>query len=128
MNLTVLQGEFSVWRLESDAPLPEIEPRSLLSVTRTEQELSIVCSAADVFPGGRAEHGWRCLRVEGPLPFEMTGVLASLSAPLAEARIPIFVVSTYDTDYFFVKAEDLDRACSTLSAEGHSVNVETLER
>ncbi len=75
----------------------------------------------DVPAGATAETGWRCLQVEGPLAFEMTGVLAALSAPLARAEIPIFVVSTYDTDYLLVKAVDLDSACDALRDEGHSV-------
>lgn len=70
-----------------------------------------------------AETGWRCLKVEGPLAFEMTGVLAAISAPLAHAEIAIFVVSTYDTDYLLVKAADLDRACTTLRDEGFVVDM-----
>jgi hypothetical protein len=121
VNLTVLPGEFSVWRLDSDAPLPEIEPRNLVSITRTASEVSIVCSSEDVPPGGRAEHGWRCLRVEGPLAFELIGVLASLSAPLAAARIPVFVISTFDTDYLLVKSVDLTDSCQALRQAGHTV-------
>jgi hypothetical protein len=117
--LTVLDGEFSVWRLAADAEIPEVDPSSFLSVTRTEGELSIVSSATEVPRGARAEAGWRCLQVEGPLPFELTGVLATLSAPLAEAEVPIFVISTYDTDYLLVKSGDLDRACTTLANQGH---------
>ena len=79
--------------------------------------------SVDVPLGVVAENGWRCLRLEGPLPFEMTGVLAALSAPLAEAGIPIFVISTYDTDYLLVKSGDLDRACATLVNEGHDVDM-----
>ena len=120
-RLSVLPGEFSVWRLAADAPLPPIESGSFLSVTRTDDELSIVSSSNDVPAGVTAEEGWRCLRVEGPLAFEMTGVLAGLSAPLACAEVPIFVVSTYDTDYVLVKAADLERACSALQGEGHVI-------
>jgi len=122
VKLTVLPGEFSVWRLAADAPIPAVDPGSFLSLTRTEDELSIVSSSSDVPADAAAETGWRCLRAEGPLAFEMTGVLASLAVPLAEAEIPIFVVSTYGTDYILVKAADLDRACSKLSDEGHTVN------
>jgi hypothetical protein len=121
LHLTVLPGEFSVWRLAADAPLPSIGPGRFLSMTRSNDELSIVSDSADVPAGATAETGWRCLRVEGPLAFEMTGVLAALSAPLARAEIPIFVVSTYDTDYLLVKASDLDTACMTLRDEGFVV-------
>ena len=123
LRLTVLPGELSVWRLAADAPLPSIKPDRFLSMTRTNDELSIVSSSTDVPAGVPAETGWRCLSVEGPLPFEMTGVLAALSAPLARAEIPIFVVSTYDTDYLLVKAEDLDNACSTLRDQGIVVDM-----
>jgi hypothetical protein len=121
LRLAVLPGEFSVWRLAADAPLPSIDASSFLSMTRTDDELSVVSPSTDVPAGAKTENGWRCLRVEGPLPFEMTGVLAALSAPLAKAEVPIFVVSTYDTDYLLVKATDLDKACTTLRDEGHLV-------
>jgi hypothetical protein len=121
LNLTVLQDEFSVWRLAADAPLPSIEAGGLLSITRTDNELSIV-SSSNVPAGVTAETGWRCLRVEGPLSFELTGVLADLSAPLARAGIPIFVISTYDTDYVLVKAVDLEQACSALRDKGHAID------
>ena len=123
MKLTVLPGDFSVWRLASDAPLPAVDPVSFLSVTRTEDELSIVSASSDAPADATAETGWRCLKVEGPLAFEMTGILAALSAPLAAAEITIFAISTYDTDYLLVKAVDLDRACSTLCEQGHTVTL-----
>jgi hypothetical protein len=128
LRLTVLPGEYSVWRLAANEPLPSIEGGSFLSMTRTDDELSVVSASTDVPAGAWAETGWRCLRVEGPLPFEMTGVLAALSAPLAQAEIPIFVVSTYDTDYFLVKAGDLERTCTTLSDEGFVVDMEHEQR
>ncbi len=121
MKLTVLPGEFSVWRLAANAPLPVVNPSTFLSMTRSADELSIVAPSSEVPPDATVEPGWRCLKVEGPLAFEMTGVLAALSMPLADAGIPIFLISTYDTDYLLVKATDLDRACSTLSNEGHTV-------
>jgi hypothetical protein len=121
VNLTVLPGEYCVWRLAADAPPPSIESGNFLSVTRTPDELSIVSLSSEVPPEAKAESGWCCLRVEGPLPFEMTGVLAALSAPLAVAEVPIFVLSTYDTDYLLVKASDLDKACMALRYEGFVV-------
>jgi len=123
LRLMVLPGEFSVWRLAADAPLPSLESNRFLSMTRTNDELSVVSLSIDVPEGVMAETGWRCLKVEGPLSFEMTGVLAALSAPLAKVVVPIFVVSTYDTDYLLVKAADLDRACTTLRDEGFVVDM-----
>lgn len=124
MKLTALPGDYSIWRLDADAPLPSIESRQFLSFTRTEDELSVVSLSSDVPEGALAEAGWRCLRVEGPLPFELTGVLAELSKALADAEIPIFVVSTYDTDHLLVKAGELGKACATLRDQGHVVDVE----
>ena len=121
MKLTVLPGEFSVWRLAADAPLPAVETGTFLSMTRSEDELSIVSPSSEVPADATAEPGWRCLKVKGPLAFEMTGVLAALSAPLADAGIPIFVVSTYDTDYLLVKSVDLKRSCQALQHAGHTV-------
>ena len=95
--------------------------RRARSVTRTPDELSIVCSEASVPPTARAQRGWRALEVQGPLDFSLTGVLAALTAPLAQARISIFALSTYDTDYLLVPGEDLARACATLTAAGHTV-------
>jgi len=122
LKLTVLQGEFSVWRLDADGSQPAIETDTFLSMTRTDDELSIVSSSSNVPAGATVETGWRCLRVEGPLSFELTGVIADLSAPLARAGIPIFVVSTYDTDYVLVKAVDLEQACSALRDKGHAID------
>ena len=123
MKLTLLQGEFSVWRLAADAPLPVVEAGAFLSMTRTDDELSIVSSSSDVPAGVTAETGWRCLRVEGPLSFELTGIVADLSAPLARAEIPIFVVSTYDTDYLLVKAADFENACTALRNDGYVIEL-----
>ena len=123
VQLTVFKGDYSVWCLAADEPLPSIESSSFLSITRTNDELSVVSPTSDVPAGARSETGWRCLKVEGPLAFEMTGVLAALSTPLAKAEIPIFVVSTYDTDYLLVNVDDLDRASSTLREAGHVVDL-----
>ncbi|MEJ2190226.1 MAG: ACT domain-containing protein, partial [Acidobacteriota bacterium] len=84
-------------------------------------EVSLV-SVADAVPEGvRAEKGFRCLAVIGPLAFDITGVVAGLSVPLAEAEIPIFVVSTFDTDYLLVRSQYLDRAIQTLTNAGFRI-------
>ncbi len=66
-----------------------------------------------------AERGWLALKLEGPFPFSMTGLLASFPQPLAEAQIPIFAISTFDTDYVLIKRENLEQAVATLGAAGH---------
>jgi hypothetical protein len=120
LNLFLLPGVLAVCRLEKDASIPQwASGGSFSSVTRTDEELSVVCSQGQVPSGIRAEKGWRCLQVEGPLDFSLTGILAVLAMPLAQAGISVFAISTYDTDYFLVKQENLERAIEALAKEGH---------
>jgi len=122
LKLIVLDGEFAVARLEPSRPIPAWATRGAVwSVTRTPEELSVVCAAADVPGDARSEPGWRCLRVAGSLDFSLTGILASLTAPLAKAGVSVFAVSTYDTDYLLVRQASLDQAVGCLRAAGHEV-------
>ena len=116
-----MEGRFAVCRLDPDSEVPEHLPlASLLSITRTPRELSIVCRESRGLPG-TIESGWRCLVVDGPLAFDQVGILASLAQPLADAEISIFVVSTYDTDYLLVKEDKLELALEPLQAAGHRI-------
>lgn len=120
--LRQLPQTFAVCRLAPDDPLPAwISERGWWSITRTDHELSIVCDAARLPVDAVAERGWRGLMVQGPLPFGLTGILASLATPLADARISIFAISTYDTDYLLVKDRVFGQACDVLRAAGHEV-------
>ena len=92
-----------------------------MSVTRTAEELSVVCEQAGVPANIQAERDWRALRIKGTLDFSLTGILANIAFPLANAGISIFAVSTFDTDYVLVKAERLGEAVSALTAAGHRV-------
>ena len=117
-----LDGTLAVCRLGADAPLADwMWTGPVASVTRTEAELSVVCAESAVPEGVRAEGGWRALRVRGPLVFDLTGILASLTAPLAEAGLPIFSLSTFDTDVVLVRETDLDAAAAALREVGHEV-------
>lgn len=121
LALRLLTERFSVCRLAADESVPEELPRSsLLSITRTADELSVVCEESDELPG-IVESGWRCLVVDGPLAFDQVGILASLAQPLADAGVSVFVISTYDTDYLLVKEAQLETALGNLKSVGHSV-------
>lgn len=122
MALHVLSGSLAVCRLPADAPVPAwASAGALVSITRTADELSVVCAEEDVPNEVRAERGWRALKVVGPLDFALTGVLAALAVPLAEAGISIFALSTFDTDFVLVREGDLDRAMAALERAGHRV-------
>lgn len=93
----------------------------LYCVTRTADELSVVCEESRVPAAVRVEKDWVALKLEGPFPFSMTGVLASFLQPLAAANIPIFAVSTFDTDYVLMKREKLEEAIKALGTAGHQM-------
>jgi hypothetical protein len=124
MKLVVLQDELAVARLEATDPTPAWAAHgSISSVTRTAEELSVVCAAVGIPANVQAERGWRCLRVAGSLDFSLTGVLAAIAGPLAAANVSIFAVSTYDTDYILVREQTVAAAIECLSAAGHEVVV-----
>lgn len=104
----------------SELPSAVLEGR-FVSVTRTADELSVVCADEDVPSGGSVHRGWSCLQVEGPLDFSLTGVLASLITPLADAEVPVLVISTCETDYVLVRTELLRKAVAVLERAGHAV-------
>lgn len=122
LTLTVLPDRLAVCRLDAGDPIPAWGTRGqLVSVTRTPEELSITCPESDVPAGVRAERGFVPLKLEGPLDFALTGILASVAGPLAAARISLFAISTFDTDYVLVKLERVDEAVRSLRAAGHTV-------
>ncbi len=122
LNLTLLNDTFAVCRLEPQAALPPWAVNSAFSsITRTPDELSIVCLQTDVPAEIVSEKDWRCLQVQGPLAFAETGILASLASTLAQAGVSLFALSTFDTDYILLKQNDLLRAIQSLSRAGHVV-------
>lgn len=122
LRFRCLSGRFAVSRLAADAAVPSWAYAGTIgSVTRTAEELSIVCSLKNVPADVKAEAPWTGFKLEGPFPFQLTGILASFLDPLAEAGIPIFAISTYDTDYVFVKEEFADAALRALRDAGHKL-------
>ena len=122
MTLDVLPGRLAVCRLAPDAPLALwMDEGVVSSLSRTAAELSVVCAEASVPEGVRVEAGWRALALRGPIDFALTGVLAGLLHPLAEAGISIFALSTYDTDLVLVKEVQLADAVAALRDAGLDV-------
>lgn len=114
LTLSVLPGEYTVHRLAPNAPMPP----DVFSAIRTPGELSIVALTTQHVASERREGPFRCLKVEGPLDFALTGILASIAVPLAAAKISIFALSTFDTDYVLVKSESLAAAKVALLSQG----------
>ena len=123
MHLEAIDAHLAVCRLDADSDLPAWVDRSreFTSVTRTSDELSVVCRYDDVPEGIPMEGPWRALRVQGPIVMTLIGVVAAMSTALADAGISIFAISTYDTDYILVHEPDFDAAVDALTAAGHVV-------
>lgn len=118
--LSLLPGRYSVCRLPADAKIPAWAMHGeFSSITRTSAELSLVCREESVPAGIRCEPGWRVLRLEGPFAFDQIGVLKAVLAPLAQASVSVFALSTFDTDYVLVKEDRMEQARSALEAAGH---------
>lgn len=116
LTLQIFEPELAICRLPPTSPIPEwIGDKDFVSVTRTPDELSIVCYEVQVPGDVKAERSWRMLGIKGPLDFSMTGVLASLVSPLSDAGIAVFAISTYNTDYLLIKADRFDRTLEILS-------------
>jgi hypothetical protein len=128
--LTLLPGPLAVSRLEPGDPAPpwavapDRSAASLVSITWTRHELSVVCPAEWVPAGVTASAPWRALRVEGPFDLSDVGVLAALAAPLARAGVSVLPIATHDTDYLLVRDDALPAAARALRADGHDVRTD----
>ena len=121
MRLEPLDVELAICRLEPAATVPAWARGELVATVRSGEELTVVCDRAAVPDDVTAERGWRALRVAGRLDLTLTGVLAAILAPLAAAEVPIFAVSSFDTDYVLVPAARLEQAIAVLRAAGHEI-------
>lgn len=121
--LEIVPELLSICRLSPDCAIPRWASESrYFSVTRTPDELSIVCEQRLVPPDVKCEPNWRALRIKGTLDFALTGFLSSTSSPLSKAGISIFAISTFDTDYVLVKNDLLDQAKNVLIEAGFQIN------
>ncbi|TDX46337.1 ACT domain-containing protein [Orenia marismortui] len=117
LTLVALEEVFAICQLAATEEIPAWSQQnsSFISITRTAEELSIVCPESFVPDGIKAELGWKTLKVKGQLDFSLTGILSSIAEPLAKNGISIFAISSYDTDYVLVKQEDFNEAINILS-------------
>ena len=123
LHLQLMSEPMAICRLASDDPLPPwAMTAAYWSITRTPDELSVVCPEAVVPPEVAASRGWRALRFEGPLPLDQTGILASVTTPLANAHVSLFALATYETDYVLIPAAQRGAAIAALEAAGHMVS------
>ncbi len=124
-GLQILDGQFAVHWLQPGAEVPAEALNSEFCWTaRTPDELSLVCPDRIEVSAQKTEPGWSCIKVQGPLEFALTGIIADLSGTLAEAGISIFAISTFDTDYLLVKTTDLDKARAALTDNGYDFPVD----
>ena len=122
ITLQLFPGEFAICRLSSAAVVPEWAKSSVFSsVTRTADELSIICPAEQVPADIKQDAGWRLLKFRGPFAFTETGILSAVLAPLANAKVSILAIATFDTDYVLVKSAQLDDVRGPLESAGHSI-------
>jgi hypothetical protein len=123
LRLSILPGLYAICRFSKSAAIPDWALRGeFFSITRTADELSIVCNQTNIPDTTKGEKDWRCLKIAGTLDFSLTGILASLATPLAEAGISIFAISTFDTDYLLIKENTLEAAIQVLTAAGHLIS------
>jgi hypothetical protein len=122
-RLRVLPGTWAVCRFDADAAVPDWTSGTALltAIVRTARELSIVAPTGAVPVDVMAERDFRVLEVEGPIPFDVTGIMASIAGPLAAAGVSLFPLATFDTDYVLVRDADLSRALQALAGDGWGV-------
>lgn len=122
LTLKTVPGVFAVCRFPAETAIPPwFRPGGFASVSWSDEELSIACDESQVPEDVRCERGWRCLMLQGPFAFELTGVLLKVLQPLAVAKIGIFAVSTFDTDYVLVKDHAFEQAKRVLIESGLTV-------
>jgi hypothetical protein len=123
LTLSLWHERYAVVRLPVEGPWPDLTGVSgFVSVTRTDEELSVVMREENAPASPHRETGFRILKVAGPLDFALTGILADLAGALADAAISTFALSTFDTDYILVREVDLDAAKEALTRRGHQVH------
>lgn len=123
-DLTILKDIFGIYQFESISEVPEwLESPDFYSFTKSLDEISIVCkqSVIKLPDKGIADKNWKIIKVRGPLSLSLTGIIAEITGVLGKSKIPVFTISTYNTDYILVKEENLDEAITTLKNNGYKI-------
>jgi len=117
LTLSVLPERLGICHFDKNTPIPNwaLAGEGFSSIAKTNSELSVICAEGRIPGGVLAERGWRAFKVEGPLGFESTGIVSSLSTPLATAEISILYISTFESDYVLTEEKNLDKATEVLS-------------
>ena len=122
LQLSLLKDKYGICTLPNTAPIPDWAlTQSLASITRTEKELTIVCRLEILPSQYQSDLKWRCFKIDGSFDLNQIGVISSISSPLADIGISIYVISTYDTDYFLIQEQNLEKTISVLSSSGHYI-------
>ena len=122
LQLSLLKDKYGICTLPNTATIPDWAlKQSLASITRTEKELSIVCRREILPSQYQSDLNWRCFKIDGSFDLNQIGVISSIASPLADAGISIYVISTYDTDYFLIQEQNLEQTISTLADIGHNI-------
>lgn len=122
MKLEILDNKLKVVKLNKDEIVPEIVlKQEFYSITKTDEELSIVLDEDIDIQGDIIEYNWRAIKIVGILDFSLIGILSKISAILAQAEIAIFAISTYNTDYILLKSNKLEHAVEVLKQSGYEI-------
>lgn len=122
LTLRLLKDAYGVCRLQKDSQIPSWAfDGEFYSITKTDDELSIVCLENNIPQDIKCESDWRIFKIQGPLDFSLIGILSKISSLMAENQISIFAVSTYDTDYILIKENNLENALKILESDIYNV-------
>ncbi len=122
IHSTILD-RFAICQLAPQSPIPEwVDDNGFFSITRTHEELSIICPEANVPENIICNRGWRAFKIDGQFDFNEIGVLNSITTPLAMAQISLLTISTFNTDYILIQESHFDQARLILKSAGHQID------
>jgi hypothetical protein len=119
ITLIPLNGNFTIYQVSDYSKIPaEIFESEFYSITKTGEEVSVITDCKTKFSDFKSSEGWRCFRVKGILDFSLVGIINDITRPLKDNKITVFVISTFNTDYVFVKDESFQNAINAFKLSG----------